>query len=132
MERLDEVVTLIDVVPVAGPPVIFVVGPWALFVLVLIGPFLLLVTFVLVVLLLAAVAAAILAPPYLLVQGHHKHLTRRPEGRTDAHRRRVRHPLDVRLLTQRSDTPLRNRRTAKPPARARHNRAETNLTSERM
>ncbi|HEY1713509.1 MAG TPA: hypothetical protein VGG07_11440 [Solirubrobacteraceae bacterium] len=74
-ERLDEVVTLLDVVPVAGPPVIFVLGPWAVFIMFLIGPFLLLATLALVAFILVAVSAAALAPAYLLVRHRRRHRT---------------------------------------------------------
>jgi hypothetical protein len=67
-ERLGEVATLVDFVPVAGPPLIFVLGPWTVFILVLIGPILLLFTLVLAALILVGGAAALLAPPYLLVR----------------------------------------------------------------
>ena len=69
--RLDEILPLIGVIPVAGPPAILVAGPWLLLALMLAGPFALLVTFVV---LLAAAAAligligAILAAPYALVR----------------------------------------------------------------
>ncbi len=70
-ETLDETLPLIGVVPVAGPPIVLLVGPWLLFALMLAGPFALLLT--LVVLLVAARAlvgliGAVLAAPYLLVR----------------------------------------------------------------
>jgi hypothetical protein len=70
-ESLDETLPLIGAVPVYGPPVVVVAGPWLLLSLVLAGPFALLVT--IVVLLAAAAALAgligwILAAPYLLVR----------------------------------------------------------------
>jgi len=74
-ERLVEVVTLVDVVPVAGPPAIFVLGPWAVLIMFLIGPFLLLVTLALVTLILVALTAAVLAPAYLLIRHLRKHRT---------------------------------------------------------
>ena len=40
-DMLTEVIPLIDVVVVSGPPAIFILGPWLLVVLMLIGPFLL-------------------------------------------------------------------------------------------
>ena len=55
-----------------GPPVLFLLSPWLLLVLLLIGPAALLITFVLafVVMAVAVVAlAALLASPYLVV--HH-------------------------------------------------------------
>ncbi|MGN6868351.1 MAG: hypothetical protein ACTHMY_08110 [Solirubrobacteraceae bacterium] len=58
-----------------GPPVIFVLGPWLLLVLLLIGPFALILTGLLILaaaaVLLAGVVAAI-ASPYLVVRHLHK------------------------------------------------------------
>jgi hypothetical protein len=70
-ETLDETVSLIGVVPVYGPPIVLLAGPWLLFALMLAGPFALLFTFA--VLLVAAWAlvgliGAILAAPSLLVR----------------------------------------------------------------
>ena len=45
-EMVDEIVPLIGVIFVAGPPVIFVAGPWLLLCLMLTGPFAVLVAFV--------------------------------------------------------------------------------------
>jgi len=62
---------VIGVIAVAGPPVIFVMGPWLLMALMLSGPFALLVAVFLVAVALFAVIAltlAILAAPYLLVR----------------------------------------------------------------
>ena len=70
-ETLDETLPLVGAVPVYGPPIILLLGPWLLLALMLAGPFALLLTFVV---LLAAAAAlvgligAILAAPYLLVR----------------------------------------------------------------
>jgi hypothetical protein len=82
-ETLAEIIPLIGAIPGAGPPVLFLAGPWLLFVLMLSGPFALLITLVVVVLvaatvLVALIAAilAILAAPYLLVRrlrGHRAH-----------------------------------------------------------
>lgn len=72
-ERLEEIVPLIGFVPVAGPPVFLVVGPWVLFALMLTGPFLLLVTFVLAALILVAIVAGAVAPAYLLVRHVRRH-----------------------------------------------------------
>ena len=55
-----------------GPPVLFLLGPWLLLVLLLIGPAALLITFVLVFVVVGAAVvafAALLASPYLVV--HH-------------------------------------------------------------
>ncbi|MGZ4184771.1 MAG: hypothetical protein ACXVFA_05945 [Solirubrobacteraceae bacterium] len=79
-QRLGEIVPLVGFVPVAGPPAIFIVGPWLLLVLMLAGPFLLLVTLAAIALCLAVLVSfigAILATPYLLA--------RRLHGRRAAH-----------------------------------------------
>jgi hypothetical protein len=68
---LDENLTLIGVIPVAGPPVVLVAGPWLLFALMLAGPFALLVSLVVVLVAAAALIGligAILAAPYLLIR----------------------------------------------------------------
>jgi hypothetical protein len=70
-EIFDETLPLIEVVPVYGPPVVLLVGPWLLFSLLLVGPFALVFTFVVLLVVAAAFAAvigAILAAPYLLVR----------------------------------------------------------------
>ena len=54
-----------------GPPVIFLLGPWLLLVLLLIGPFALLFTFVLVLagaVALLMVCLAVIASPYVLIR----------------------------------------------------------------
>jgi hypothetical protein len=75
-EMLDDVFPVIGVVFVAGPPVIALAGPWLFLVLMLSGPFAVLVALVVVALvavaLLAALAAIVVAP-YVLV----RHLQRR-------------------------------------------------------
>jgi hypothetical protein len=68
---LAETIPLLDFTPQAGPPVLLVAVPWLLFVLMLVGPFALLVT--VVVLLVAATAlvglvGVVLASPYLLLR----------------------------------------------------------------
>jgi hypothetical protein len=68
---LAEIVPLIGVIPVAGPPLVLVAGPWLLFALMLAGPVALLVTIVIVLVaarLLILALAAIAASPYLLVR----------------------------------------------------------------
>ena len=70
-ETLDETLPLIDLVPVHGPPIVLLLGPWLLFALMLAGPFALL--FTVVALLVTARAligliGAILAAPYLLLR----------------------------------------------------------------
>jgi hypothetical protein len=83
-ERLGATVPLISAPAFFGPPVIFILGPWLLLVLLLIGPAALLITFVLV----AAVAVgllvalgAVIASPYLLVRHlRARHRIARGEG----------------------------------------------------
>jgi hypothetical protein len=77
-ERVDEILPLLDVVPEAGPPVLFVLGPWLFVVLMLIGPFVLLVTVMLATVLFIATVAALLVLPYLLVHQLRKAWSRRP------------------------------------------------------
>jgi hypothetical protein len=84
-EGLGELFRLIGVVPGEGPPIILLAGPLVLFALALAGPFLLLLT--LVVLLVAcaalvALAGAIVASPYLLVRRFGTH--RRPRAHRSA------------------------------------------------
>jgi hypothetical protein len=59
---------LIGAVPVAGPPAVLIAVPWLLFVLVLVGPFALLFTLVIVLLVAALLVVAVAAIPYLLVR----------------------------------------------------------------
>jgi hypothetical protein len=62
---------LIDAPAFYGPPVIFVLGPWLLLVLVLIGPFAAMVTVVLALAVAAGLLAAlvaVIASPYLLIR----------------------------------------------------------------
>ena len=61
-----------------GPPVIFLLGPWLLLVLLLIGPFALLFTFVLVLagaVALLTVCLAVIASPYVLIRHLYAHTT---------------------------------------------------------
>ena len=70
-DMLTDVVTVIDTVAVAGPPVLAMWAGTVLFALMLAGPFALLVTFLVVLVAAAALvtlAGAILASPYLLVR----------------------------------------------------------------
>jgi len=74
-EMLDDVLPVIGVVFVAGPPVIFLAGPWLLLVLMLSGPFALVVAFVVVGLVAAALLAtlaAIVVAPFVLVRRLHR------------------------------------------------------------
>ena len=71
-----------------GPPVIFVLGPWLLLVLLLIGPFALILTLLLVMALagaLLAVFVAVIASPYLLIRHLHAHGTVRAKSRAPVH-----------------------------------------------
>jgi hypothetical protein len=71
---VDEIVPLIGLVFVAGPPVIFVAGPWLLLCLMLTGPFAVLVAFVamwVVAAVVLATLARIFATPYQLLRGLH-------------------------------------------------------------
>jgi hypothetical protein len=72
---LDDVLPVIGVVFVAGPPVVFLAAPWLLLVLMLSGPFALLVAFVAVGCVAAALlvgVAALLAAPFVLVRRLHR------------------------------------------------------------
>lgn len=74
-QRLGEIVPLVGFVPVAGPPAIFILAPWLALVLMLAGPFLLLVTLAAIALCAAvfvALIGAILAAPYLLARRLHR------------------------------------------------------------
>ena len=68
---LEEIVPLVGVIPVAGPPAILLAGPWILFALLLAGPVAVLVTMLIALIaagLLIVAIAAIVASPYLLVR----------------------------------------------------------------
>jgi hypothetical protein len=81
-EMLEEILPLIFVVAVAGPPVVLLAGPLVLGALMLAGPFALAATGVLVVVVALVAAAVVVAPagaivatPYLLVRrlrGHRR------------------------------------------------------------
>ena len=130
-ERLDEVLPLIGVVPVAGPPVIVFVGAWALFVLMLTGPFLLLVTLLLVAVILVAISAAFLAPPFLFIRHLRRHRRRAPHRGRSGHPVRDGSQVGVALLAQRFNSGLVTGPAAQPRAVAHvHNRTHNDLTSE--
>jgi hypothetical protein len=88
-EILADIVPVIGVVFVAGPPVIFIAAPWLLFVLMLSGPFAVLVAFAAVSVAAAALVTAlagILATPYLMLRGRHRRgQTRHPIAVAGAH-----------------------------------------------
>jgi hypothetical protein len=68
---LREIVPVVGVVAVAGPPVVLLAGPLVLFALIVAGPFLLMLTFVALLMastVVVALIGAILASPYLLVR----------------------------------------------------------------
>jgi hypothetical protein len=74
-EMLDDVLPVIGVVFVAGPPVIFLAAPWLLLVLMLSGPFALVVAFVVVGLVASALLAtlgALVVAPFVLVRRLHR------------------------------------------------------------
>lgn len=78
-EMLEETLSLIGFVPVAGPPALLLAGPLVLFALMVAGAFTALLTLVVVLLAAAALAGligAILASPYLLVRRFHGHRAR--------------------------------------------------------
>jgi hypothetical protein len=79
-EMLGEVVPLVECIPVDGPSVALVLGPWLFLVLMLAGPCVCLLAVTVAMLVaatvLAALAAAVLAPPYLLVGHLRRHRAR--------------------------------------------------------
>src|SRR4051812_20408722 len=83
-DMLDDVLPVIGVVFVAGPPVIFLAAPWLLLVLMLSGPFALVVAFVVVGLiaaaLLATIAAIVVAAFVLVRRLHGTHRSARATG----------------------------------------------------
>jgi len=79
-EILDEILPLVGVVVVAGPPVVLLAGPLVLGALMLAGPFALAATMVLVLVVALVAAAALLAltgavvaTPYLLARRLREH-----------------------------------------------------------
>jgi hypothetical protein len=84
---LDERIPMIGAPAFFGPPVIFVLGPWLLLVLLLIGPLALILTLVLALALagaLLAMVAAVIASPYLLIRHLHAHGAVRVKPRAPA------------------------------------------------
>ena len=78
-EIVGEILPLVGVVAVAGPPVVLLAGPLVLFALLVAGPFVLMLTVVALLIgstVLVALVGAILASPYLLV----RHLRERGAG----------------------------------------------------
>jgi hypothetical protein len=63
---LRELVPLIDAIPFYGPPALLIGLPWALFALMLVGPFAVLVTIVVLLVAAGLLILALVASPYLL------------------------------------------------------------------
>jgi len=83
-EILAETDDLVEFVPVAGPPVVLVLGPWVFLALMLAGPFAVLVAFVVMVFaatVLVGLTGALIASPYLLVRRLRGYRTRRASRR---------------------------------------------------
>jgi hypothetical protein len=77
-ELIGETLPLVAALPLYGPPVVLLAGPWLLLVLMLAAPFAVLFTFVVLLGAAAAVLGligAILAAPYLLVRHLRGHRT---------------------------------------------------------
>jgi hypothetical protein len=75
---------MIDAPAFYGPPIIFLLGPWLLLVLLLIGPFALIFTMLVAVAaaaVLMAAVAAVIASPCLLIRHLHSHRTPPPRPR---------------------------------------------------
>ncbi len=117
-ERFDEILPLIDFVPEAGPPVLFILGPWLCVVLMLIGPFLVLVTLVLAAVIVVAVAGTACALPYLLV--HHLRKLSSHHPARQPFMRRHHGPIGVGLTAQRSAGRLFSCPAAQPAAVTDH------------
>jgi hypothetical protein len=84
---------LIDAPAFYGPPVIFVLGPWLLLVLVLIGPFAAMITIVFAMAVVAGLLAAVvavIASPYLLIRHLRSHGVGHAKPRAPRHRLRNR------------------------------------------
>ena len=75
--RLSEIVPLVDAIPFYGPPAVLFGLPWILFTLLLVGPFAVLMTVVVLLLAAGLLVFALVASPYLLfrhlrsVRAHH-------------------------------------------------------------
>jgi hypothetical protein len=87
-EVLGETTTMGSVPAFFGPPIRLLLVPWLLLVLLLIGPFALIVTGLLVlagVVILAAALVAVIASPYLLIRRVHAHGTFRGKAPVAIH-----------------------------------------------
>jgi membrane protein YdbS with pleckstrin-like domain len=77
-DQVGEVLQLLFIVPVAGPPAVLLLGPWLGLVLLLAAPTALLITLALVVVVAAAVVVVLIGLPYLVVRRlHARYSTRR-------------------------------------------------------
>jgi len=83
-DMLLEAIPLAEVVPVDGPPFVFLLAPWLFLVLMLAGPFACLVVIVVAMIVAVAAVAAVVAAivgivvaPYLLAGRVHRSLKRR-------------------------------------------------------
>jgi hypothetical protein len=86
-DMVEETSALVGVVPLYGPPVVLLAGPWLFVSLMLVGPFAVLVTLVVLVVMaaaLVALAGGILAAPYLLFRGLRRHRAGHPSLRARA------------------------------------------------
>lgn len=89
-EVFDERAPIIGAPAFFGPPISFILGPWLLLVLLLIGPFALVLTVLLAMAVAAgllAVFVAVIASPYLLIRHLHAH------GMVHANARAALHPF---------------------------------------
>ncbi len=87
-ETFRATVPILDAPAFYGPPITFVLGPWLLLVLLLIGPFALLLTVLLALAVAAgvlAVCVAVIASPYLLIRHLHAHGIVDAEARAPQH-----------------------------------------------
>jgi hypothetical protein len=92
-EFFDERAPIISVPAFYGPPIIFVLGPWLLLVLLLIGPVVLVFTVLLVLAIAAgllAVFVAVIASPYVLIRHLHAHRMVHARPRAPVHPFRTR------------------------------------------
>jgi hypothetical protein len=93
-EAVAEAAPIIGAPAFFGPPISFTLGPWVLLVLLLIGPFALMFTLLVVTAVAAgllAVLVAVIASPYLLVRHLHAHRMAHAKPRAPLHLSRI-HP----------------------------------------
>jgi hypothetical protein len=83
-----ETTPLIDAPAFFGPPIIFVLGPWLLLVFLLIGPFALILTILVVLAVVAGLLVAfvaVIASPYLLIRHLQAHGMTQAQPRAPLH-----------------------------------------------